>query len=141
MVCLAESRGRRWQRLRKRRAAKAASDNAEVRAALDEAHAAATQAFLDFKKTAKIAPEGHIIDACGFADVVVFKPSYRLRATLKALGEIEQGYKGAWSVSHFTRNVTEQSITAHEVACRAASEVLRRRFPGEGEFFATSRMD
>jgi hypothetical protein len=35
-------------------AAKAAKDIAEIKAALDEAHAAATKAFLDFKKTARI---------------------------------------------------------------------------------------
>jgi hypothetical protein len=127
--------------LKEAKAAKAAKDLAEAKAALDEAHAAATKAFLDFKKTAKIAKEGYIIDSCGYADVVVYKPSYRLRTTLKALGEIEKSHGGAWSVSNFTKSVKEQSITANEVACQAACEVLKRRFPGEGEFFATSRMD
>lgn len=68
---------------------------ARVRATLERAHAAAAQAAGDYVKTARMSAEGLVIDSCGGASVVVYKPSYRLRKTLETLGEIERGYRGA----------------------------------------------
>jgi hypothetical protein len=114
---------------------------ARLRAILDEAHDAAAAAFAEFMKTAELSPEGLVIDACGCATVVIFKPSYRFREGMKALGEIQRDYNGAWHVAHFTKHVNSQSLTAHRIACEAACAVLQQRCPGEGEFFAKSRMD
>ena len=109
-----------------------------VKATLDEAHRAAAKAAEEFMRTSKRTPDGHIADYCGGAWVVVYKPSYRLRTTLKSLGEIERGHQGAWEVSRFFKHANTQSVTAHEEACRAACGVLRERLSGEGEFFAKS---
>jgi hypothetical protein len=127
--------------LKETKRAEAEAFRVRVRAALDEAHKAAAAAFADYKKTAKLTPEGLIIDACGGASVVVYKPSHRLRTTLKAMGELQSNDRGLWGISEFWRDVNSQSLTAHEVACRAARKVLERHFPGEGEFLAPSRMD
>jgi hypothetical protein len=84
-------------------------------------------------------------DAVGFAWVIVYKPSYHLRAALKQLGEIERGYSGTWYVSHFRNHAKGpawQSITAQEKACRAACDVLRKHFDEQhGRFSTISRLD
>jgi hypothetical protein len=129
--------------LTRKEAKKAAVDMnlARLRAILDEAHDAAAAAFAEFIKNAPLSSEGLVIDACGWAAVVVFKPSYRFREGMKALGEIDRDYVGAWHISNFTKHVRSQSLTAHRIACEAACAVLQRRCPGEGHFFAKSRMD
>ncbi len=105
-----------------------------VEAMLADAHRAALEAAKDFLKTAKRTPDGHAEDLCGRATVVVYKPSYRLRETLKTLGEVQRDYDGAWWISDFSHNVPSQSVTAHERACAAARDVFVRAFPGEGQF-------
>jgi hypothetical protein len=82
-----------------------------------------------------------VADLCGSAEVIVYKPSYRLRTALKSINEIERADGGAWYVSNFTRTVNQQAITARRSACEAAKIVLVRHFPGEGDFFAKSRID
>jgi hypothetical protein len=106
-----------------------------VRAALTDAHAAAAAAFAEFMKTAPLHPEGYVNDVCGSATVVVYNPSYRLRNALKALNEVRQDHERGWWISDFSRNVRSQSKTANETACRAARDVLREAFVGEGEFY------
>jgi hypothetical protein len=108
---------------------------------LDQAHAAAAAAFANFMKTAELSPEGLVIDVCGWATVVVFKPSYRFREGMKTLGEIERDYVGAWHISNFYKHVNQQSVTAHRITCEAACVIFKRHCPGEGEFFATSRTE
>jgi hypothetical protein len=111
---------------------------------LAEAHAAAEQAVEEFLKIAPRSADGSVRDAVGFAFVIVYTPSYHLRAALKQLGEIERGYKGMWYVSHFRNHAKGpawQSITAQEKACRAACEVLRKHFDEHGRFSTISRMD
>lgn len=112
-----------------------------VKSVLAEAHAAATAAAAEFVKSAERTPDGHVADLCGNGTVFVFKPSYRLRETLKALGEVARDYNGAWHISNFCSQIGSQSATAHEKACAAACEVLKGAFPGEGEFYARSRID
>jgi len=118
-----------------------AAYKAKVIAALREAHSAASAAYEAFASSAKRTADGHITDACGGAYVIVFKPSYAFRTTLAELGEIEPGHRGAWSVSHFTRCVRDQSITASEVAANAARDVLKAHFPEEEGIYARSYID
>ena len=114
---------------------------AHVRSALEDAHLAAEAAFARFMQSAPLTPDGFVGDLCGGAMVGVYKPSYRLRTTLQAIGEIEKDYKGAWYISNFSRHVIrQQSITAHEETCRAACAVLQERLSGEGQFFARRYM-
>ena len=121
--------------------AEAEKFTAYVKSVLAEAHAAATAAAAEFIKSAKRTPDGQVADLCGNGTVFVFKPSYRLRETLKALGEVTRDYDGAWHISNFSSRVGSQSVTAHEKACAASCEVLKRAFPGEGEFFARARIN
>ncbi len=121
--------------------AEAEKYTAYVKSVLAEAHAAATAAAAKFIKSAKRTPKGHVADLCGSGTVVVYKPSYRLRETLKALGEVTRDYDGAWHISNFCSQIGSQSVTAHEKACTASCEVVKRAFPGEGEFYARSRID
>jgi hypothetical protein len=112
-----------------------------VKDALAEAHKAAEDAYLAFKSTAKKAPEGHILDSCGGASVIIYKPSHRFRTTLSGMDAISRGYKGAWTVGGFTRSVNDQSITASEHACDAAAKVLEKHFPEEPTFYMRSYID
>jgi hypothetical protein len=112
-----------------------------VRDAIADGQSAAAAAYMEFAKTAERTPEGRIVDVFGGAWVAVHKPSYRLRTALKALGEIEKDGRGSWCVSKFTKGVKEQSVTAHRIACEAASAVLQRRFPEDGEFYTHSFRD
>jgi hypothetical protein len=114
---------------------------AKVRKALQDAHEAARNAADTYIASAKKTPDGHVIDTCGVGNITIFKPSYRFRETLKAMGEISSGYRGAWHISHFSRNVHSQSITAHEVAMNAARDVLQREFPEEPAFYPSVYMD
>lgn len=115
-----------------------AAYRAKVVEALAKAHEAAQGAYNQFAATAKRSDDGHIADACGGAYVVVFKPSYAFRTTLQDLGEIESGYRGAWSISSFTRAVRDQSVTASEVAANAARDVLKAYFPEEQSIYTHS---
>ncbi|MER9064123.1 hypothetical protein [Mesorhizobium sp. M0500] len=122
--------------------AEAAKFEARVKSVLVDAHAAAKAAYEDFANTADRTPEGHIKDSCGGGYVVVYKPSYRLRTTLKKMNEIIQGYGGGWHVSHFTKEVHSQSVTAGVKAAEAAREILHREFGlTDGEFYTESYID
>ena len=105
---------------------------------MDAAHSAALTAANAFIAGAPKDEEGRVLDACGSAHVLIYKPSYRFRKTLERLGEIHSDYRGAWSVSTFTKGVTSQSFQAAQHAAQAAREVLEREFPEEPQFFAQS---
>jgi hypothetical protein len=127
---------------RKRQAAIAASEYLVlVKDALQVGHVAAATAYAEFEKTAERTPEGRIVDVFGGAWVAVHKPSYRLRTALKTLGEIEKNDRGSWCISNFTKQVGEQSVTAHRIACEAACTILKKRFSDDGEFFTHSFRD
>lgn len=127
---------------RKLQAAVAASEYLIlVNDALQVGHVAAATAYAEFAKTAERTPEGRIVDVFGGAWVAVHKPSYRLRTALKILGEIEKNDRGSWCVSNFTKQVAEQSATAHRVACDAACAILKQRLSEDGEFFTHSFRD
>lgn len=108
-----------------------AAYKAKAEIAIAEAQAAAEAAFKAFAATANRTNDGHIADACGGAFVYARKPSYAFRTTLQALGEMTDGFQGRWSVSRFTHCVSDQSITASEVAARAALNVMKAHFPEE----------
>lgn len=123
------------------KAAEKAAYEARVKAALEEAHVAAEDAYREFRATAKLSPEGHILDSCGGASIVIYKPSYRFRTTMVALDAMSRGYNGGWRIGGFTRTVNDQSITASERACDAAVKVLEKHFPEEPPFYMTSYID
>jgi hypothetical protein len=123
---------------RKKKAAASAAYLDSVKGALEAGHAAAWTAYAEFAKTAERTPEGRIADVLGAAWVSVYKPSYRLRAALKALGEVETDGRGTWIVSNFDKHANEQSVTAHRIACEAACAILKERFPDDGEFLTHS---
>jgi hypothetical protein len=111
-----------------------------VKVALAEANAAARAAAAEYKKTAKKSPVGFVLDACGDAWIVLYKPKYHLREALKALGAITNR-GGQWRFTSCPPSMRSQSITANEKAVRAACEALKHHFPGEGEFLAIGRID
>lgn len=127
---------------KKRTTAEASAYLALVKDAIEAAHAAASAAVAEFANAAERTPEGRIVDVFGGAWVSVYKPTYRFRSALKALGEIQKGDGGAWIVSNFSKHVVrEQSVMAHRIACDAARAVLQRRLPDDGEFLTHSYRD
>ncbi len=113
-----------------------------VQTVLEEAHRAAVAAFAEFIEASPLAAtDGRMTDLCGSADVIVYKPSCRLRAALKAINEIQRADGGAWCVSNFSRAVNQQGVTARRTACEAARAVLVQHFPGEGDFYAKGVVD
>ena len=123
------------------KAAEKAAYKTHAEAALNEAYEAAEVAFKKYKSSAKLSPDGHILDSCGSASVIIFKPSHRFRTTLQSLDAISSGYQGAWTVGNFNRAVSDQSITASEKACEAARDVLEKAFPDEPKFIMKSYLD
>ena len=123
------------------KAAEKAAFHQRVEAALERAHAAAEGAYEAFARTAQRNDYGLIIDSCGWAHVIMFNPSRRLQDALKALGETERTFNGTWYVSRFPREADTQSVTAYEVACRAACEVLKQELADEGSFHVQTRID
>jgi hypothetical protein len=115
--------------------------DARLKAAIDEAHAAGMAAVKDFVERTWMAKDGVIYDASGCAFVKVRTPSYQFREALKRLNPKAHGLYGAWTVLGFGRQMPrEQSITAHEIACKAALNILSAHFPTE-EFLVDSHMD
>lgn len=117
---------------------------ARVRSVLDKATTAAVNAAAEYAKTAKRTPEGFIADVCGGGYVVVYKLSYRLRTTLKALEEIQPpSYHGGWALrlNWHRPGGAGQSYTANDLACRAACEILKAELGDEGEFYPKSYID
>ncbi|KAB7783932.1 hypothetical protein [Methylorubrum populi] len=123
------------------KAAEKAAFRLKVAAALERAHAAAEAAYDVFARSARRNESGLIVDTFGWADVIMYTPSRRLQDALKALGETQRTQSGMWYVSRFPREADTQSITAYEVACRAACEVLARELAGEGEFHVRTHID
>lgn len=123
------------------KAAEKAAYEIRVKDALAEAHVAAEAAYKDFRASAKLSPEGHILDSCGGASLIVFKPSHRFRTTMTSLNAMSRGYNGAWRIGGFTRSVNDQSITASERACEAAAKVLQGHFPEEPTIYVKSYID
>jgi hypothetical protein len=109
-----------------------------VRRVVSDAHAAADKASEAFAATAKRSPEGHILDASGGARIEVYKPSYRLREALKTLGITHGSFNGSWVIRGKWMSISDQSVTLEETGARAACEVFRKAFAGDGEFYAKS---
>lgn len=110
--------------------------------AFAEAKNAAEEAFKKFRNNSKKTPDGHIIDTCGRAYLEISKPSYKFKNTLKSMGLIKKSYKSTyWTIDSFDKIVTDQSITAHEKAYKAAKVVLEKYFPEEPEIRVSSYID
>lgn len=123
------------------KAAEKAEFRQKVAATLERAHEASEAAYDAFFRTAQRNDGRQVIDACGWAKVIMYASSRRLQNALKALGETERTYSGTWYVSRFPRESDMHSIRANEVACKAACDVLRQELAGEGKFHVHSRMD
>jgi hypothetical protein len=114
---------------------------ARVAAVLKEAHAVADTASAAWAATARRTKEGRILDSCGGAMLVVYKPSHRLRTALAATEEIQSGHRGGWIISHQWTAIREQSATLEETGCQAACDVFRKAFPDDGNFYASTYID
>lgn len=111
---------------------------------LEEAREAAKDAAEHSVANSKISADGFVVDSCGGAMLVVYKPSYKLRKTLTEMDEIRPGYKGAWSISRFSGGIPSaggQSYSVHKAAYDAACEVFKKNFPGEGDFYCHAYVD
>jgi hypothetical protein len=111
--------------------------------ALAEAKTAGLAASQQFVNRQEIAADGHLGGTAGWAFVEVRRPSYHFREALKYLRPRATGFKGKWTVLGFGREIgiaASQSLSAHEIACEAASAVLRQYFPEE-DLFVDSHMD
>lgn len=123
------------------KAAEKAEFRQNVAATLERAHAASDAAYEAFTRSARRNESGLIVDTFGWAHVIMYTPTRRLQNALKALGETERTFSGTWYVSRFPRDADTQSITAYEVACRAACKVLEQELAGEGNFHVQTRID
>lgn len=123
------------------RAAEKAEFERKVETVMEQARDAAAAAYEAYEKTARKSEHGLIEDSCGAAEVLVFDPSRRLREALKGMDRIHRISTGAWSIGGLSQDVHSQSITAHEVACRAACLVLTRELPDEGTFHSRAYLD
>lgn len=121
----------------------AARFDANLKAAMEEAHEAGLDAINEFLRTSPLVKEGVIYDTAGWAFVKVWKPSYHFRESLKRLYPKERALRGAWTLNiGFGKKRPEinQSITADEVYCKAALKIMSAHFPDE-EFTVESRVD
>ncbi len=110
----------------------------EVRTALHDACVAAIAGFEAFKQEnpSLVDSQGSVLAEIGSTLVLVSRPSYRLRAALKALGEIDSPDPrlGGWSLRSLPPHVG-QALIAQNAACSAAVNVLAEHFPGERHFW------
>ena len=122
----------------------AAAFDAKLAAAMEEARSAGLSAVREFIQSGNhMVKDGIIYDASGWASLDVLTPSYHVREALKRLNPKAHGFRGSWDVLSFGRDMpagTNQSITAYEIACKAALKVMANHFPGEN-FTVDSRMD
>lgn len=106
----------------------------QVKAAIAEAHDAARIAVETLTKAAQLDEEGRVFGECGSVLLRVLRPSFRLRAVLKDLGEISNFDRHGWPIRSLPPSIG-QTLLAQETACQAAKEVLQKRLTGEGEFY------
>ncbi len=107
-----------------------------VTAALESARAASAQAYVNFCATAPRHLAGHVCDSPGWAEVIVERPSRRLRAVLVAI--VDPHYVRRGTVTLMFRDhipdVDFQSSSAHLASCVAAGSVLEAAIGGDGSF-------
>lgn len=113
---------------------------AKLRDVLAQADASAAAAVTEKTKNWRRNPNGMLADTCGWAYIQVYKPGYRFREALKALNAKARWSGGYWSIPGPSDTGAGQSISASEIACKAACEVLRQHLPEE-EFSVSSYVD
>lgn len=127
------------------RKAEAEAYTSRVKDALARSHEAAAKAVAEYIKTEKRDQQGFVAGVCGGGYIKLYKPSYRLRETLKALGKIDSSYRGGWALSGYTNDIFShgagQDYMANHIACNAACEVLAKELAGEGNFYPHSYID
>lgn len=104
---------------------------AKIDTVMAEAREAAIAAVAAYLETATKTPEGRNAGPPGAAYVYAVRPSYAFRTQMMDAGQMESSLSGRWNIGRFQDVVDDRSITAAEVACQAALEVLRKDFPGE----------
>lgn len=105
----------------------------EIKAAVDEAFAAASKATSDF-----LTKHGDR-DACGFAWVIVKPANSKLAKYLKEKHQASKHYDGGVNVWNPSLNMT-QNISAKEMGARAFVDVILKHFP-DTRIYSGSRMD
>ena len=114
---------------------KTASVAAQVesaRAVLNEAHAAASAAFVSYMQSVRGPSVGQA--AYGSCTVVAYDLSVPLRNVLRVLGVLRPSQDGGWIISDFEKHVKSNSSVAYQTVCDAACAILTKRFPDEGTF-------
>jgi hypothetical protein len=111
--------------------------SSKIAAVMGEARQAAAAAYSAFADTAEKTTEGHIAAPRGGGYVYAVRPSFAFRTQMMDAGEMEGSLSGRWNVGRFQDVVNDPSITAAEITCTAALQVLRKHFPDE-TFYATS---
>lgn len=107
---------------------------------LKAAYALALTAAQAYAKTAKRNKNGHIMDSCGFSDVMINDAQSDIASALLALGQARVLGGVGYIVSNFGYGVGEQSISMAEAATQAASDYLNQVFP-HVTFYTRSRFD
>lgn len=107
---------------------------------LKAAHALALTAAQAYAMTAKRNKDGHIMDSCGFSDVMINDAQSDIASALLALGQARVLGGVGYIVSNFGYGVGEQSISMAEAATQAASDYLNQVFP-HVTFYTRSRFD
>jgi hypothetical protein len=132
------------QSIEKAKSEKLSEWQRRIEAALDAATESGLRAAAEFTASAPCTADGHIADTCGWAYVMVSHPTYHFREALKLMNPGAHGLRSQWIVLSFSlegmAKGASQSITAHEVACKAGVMALEREFP-ELSFYVRSRVD
>ncbi|HAN93822.1 MAG TPA: hypothetical protein DCQ33_17320 [Nitrospira sp.] len=98
--------------------------------ALAEAHGAAKNASNAFIKSASKSKDGHVLDVCGFARLVLYSPQHPLATALLELGEgTVIGGVGYWVSNFGSHTQGQQALSVREAAVEAAREVMQKHFP------------
>jgi hypothetical protein len=105
-----------------------------ARAVLNEAHAAASAAFVSYMQSLGGPSAGQAIETYGSCTVVAYDLSVPLRNVLRVLGVLRPAKDGGWIISDFEKHVQSNSSVAYQTVCDAARVILTKRFPDEGTF-------
>ena len=105
-----------------------------VKAVLDEAHSAASAAFINYMQSVRAPNAGQGSETYNACAVVGYDLDVPLRNALRVLGALKSGQDGSWLISDFEKRAKSKSSVAQRSICDAACAVLLKRFPGEGTF-------
>ncbi|MGH7307083.1 MAG: hypothetical protein ACREK6_00140 [Candidatus Rokuibacteriota bacterium] len=84
--------------------------------------------------------EGHVLDACGFASLMISEPQSELTAALLKLGAIEPLGRLGYMFTGLTYQVKSQGLCLEEAAMEAARTEFRKTFP-KARLWIHTRLD